>query len=219
MADGNIMYIGYVDVPTKTVLASYPRTLKRGTATFVEEALANVCEDAMETATNKSIKKLEFNYETVYYKADDEIKGVVVAMIYEENYPERFVYTLIQEIWREINMLPPRVNDAHGIPISMQKKLGSPMIRIFKRYDNVVEVDHAVRAKMQIDEASYAVGDSMKKIIGTCANLEELKSKSLKLKNQTVVVGKLEDRVTWVIAQTRCNKVEKSLQLKGGFGK
>ncbi|EDO05681.1 putative integral membrane protein [Babesia bovis T2Bo] len=188
MTEGNLMFIGYVDIKTCVVMASYPKDAAKGSVGVVQDALKSVCSNAINTANDKSIKKLKLDYQTIYYKSDEKAETAVVVMIFEEEYPERLAFTLIQEIWRDVHTAPPRELDDDGIPTSLQSHLGTHMMRIFKRYDKVVEVDHTLRAQMHVDDATCNVEDAMKKIIGSCGSLQELRVKSLNLKNKTVVI-------------------------------
>ncbi|GIX65842.1 synaptobrevin homolog YKT6, putative [Babesia caballi] len=223
MEDGNLIFVGIVSIEYEHVVASCPRTLPRGTAALVDEGLQAVYQDAAETTANKSIKKLQLDYHTVYYQTDDATNDAVVVMIYDECYPQRLVYAIVHDVRKEFKNLHPLEPDFDAEPYALQQELSAQLARIFERYEDVDEVDetlnvravksasHCAQTQLKVHDTTQIIGGVMQQIMSDTADIQELKSRSTALKKKASVVLSTMTRSNHPLAAEQRNRFETSI--------
>ncbi|CDR97817.1 hypothetical protein, conserved [Babesia bigemina] len=188
MAEENLLYTGLINLSTEHVLACYPRSAARGTGLIVEEGLEHVYEDATTKEPGTDLQEIQLENITIYYQTDDEDKLAVLVMVNAEDYPERLVQNMIQEIWRTVRLLVDQKGTVDFKSRTVQLPLSAQLARTFKRYNMEFETDKVLKAQAKVQGATEAVQESIQKIIDNCANMQQLKEMSQTLKTKAIVV-------------------------------
>ncbi|CAK73996.1 unnamed protein product (macronuclear) [Paramecium tetraurelia] len=119
------------------------------------------------------------------YKLDNNKIAYVLLAI--ENYPDRQIYAMIQEIETELQKKPNYVDSQ---PNDIQKYAKTWMKQLHEKYDNLAGVDKVYAAQQQVDEVKIVMEENINNMIQNSSKLDNLDEKAITLKNESIKLKK-----------------------------